>query len=113
MQVIKSFQQCPHFVLILNKYINQQGPINQNFTKLLANVMLKFLSWNMANTLIFFGEKMCAAFALQKLLTFLQQKYQCIWNDALNNWAQRNNRCLNKKTPSKDPYQKKMQQDKG
>ena len=28
----------------------------------------------MANTLIFFAEKMWAAFALQKLLTFLQQK---------------------------------------
>ena len=34
--------------------------------------MLKFLSWNMANTLIFFAEKMWVAFALQK-------KYQCIW----------------------------------
>ena len=42
--------------------------------KLLANLMLKFLSWNMANTLIDFVEKMWVAFALQKLLTFLQQK---------------------------------------
>ena len=40
---------------------------------------------------------MWVAFALQKLLTFLQQKYQYIWkylsynsqaNDILNNWAQ-------------------------
>ena len=32
----------------------------------------------MANILIF-AEKMWVAFALQKLLTFLQQKYQRIW----------------------------------
>ena len=34
------------------------GPVVQNLTKLLVNVNLKFLSWNMANTLIFFAEKM-------------------------------------------------------
>ena len=52
----------------LEKYL---GPIVENLTKLFANMTLKFLSWNMANTLIFF--------ALQKLVSFLQQKYQCIW----------------------------------
>ena len=55
------------------------GPVNQNLTKLLANVTLKFPSWNMANILIFFAEKMWVAFALQKLLTLMQQKYQSIW----------------------------------
>ena len=33
------------------------NPIVQNLTKLLANVTLKFLSWNMANALIYFAEK--------------------------------------------------------
>ena len=33
------------------------GPVGQNLTKLLANMMFKFLSWNRANTLIFFAEK--------------------------------------------------------
>ena len=32
----------------------------------------------MANTLIIFAWKNVEAYALQKLLTFLQQKYQCI-----------------------------------
>ena len=44
-----------------------QSPFVQNLTMLLANVTLKFLSWSMANTLIFFAEK----------ILFLQQKYQC------------------------------------
>ena len=57
-----------HLILI------PQGPVVQNLTKLLANMTLNFLSWNMANILIFFAEKMWVAFALQKLLTFLQQK---------------------------------------
>ena len=35
--------------------------------------MLKFLYWNLTDTLIFLAEKMWVAFALQKLLTFLQQ----------------------------------------
>ena len=33
------------------------GPTCSNLMKLLANVMLKYLSWNMANTLIIFAEK--------------------------------------------------------
>ena len=56
-----------------SKQFGNLGPVVQNLTKLLAKMMLKFLSWNMANTLIFFAEKMWVAF------TFLQQKYQCIW----------------------------------
>ena len=55
------------------------SPVVQNLMKLLANLTLKFPSWNMANTLIFYAEKKWVAFALQKLLTFLQQKYQGIW----------------------------------
>ena len=39
-------------------------------TKLLANVKLKFLSWNMANTLILFAEKMWVAFAAKIINIF-------------------------------------------
>ena len=37
----------------------------KEWTKLLANLTLKFLSWNMANTFILFAEKMCVALAMQ------------------------------------------------
>ena len=33
------------------------GSVVQNLMKLLADVMLIFLSWNMLNTLMFFAEK--------------------------------------------------------
>ena len=39
------------------------GPAVQNLKKLLAKAMLQFLSWNMANTVIFLAEKMWVAFA--------------------------------------------------
>ena len=35
-----------------------QDSFVQNLTKLLANMKLKILSWNIANTLIFFAGKM-------------------------------------------------------
>ena len=35
----------------------KQGPVVQRLTNLLANVPLKFLLWNIVNTLIFFAEK--------------------------------------------------------
>ena len=54
--------------------VNYLDSVVQNLTKLLANVMLKFLSSNMSYTLIFFAEKMRVAFALQKLLTFFAAK---------------------------------------
>ena len=38
-----------------------QGPVVQNLMKLLANMMLTFLSWYMANSLIFFAEKIRVA----------------------------------------------------
>ena len=74
-----------------------QDPVVQNLTKLLANVTLKILSWNMANTLIFFCwknvssfcidifllEKMWVAFAMQKLLTFFQQKNINVFENTL------------------------------
>ena len=50
----------------------------KNFTELLANVMLKFLSWSIGKYIGIFCLKPFAM-QMQKLLTFLQQKYQCIW----------------------------------
>ena len=51
------------------------GPVVQNLM-LLANVtsILKYDKYK-----LFLLKKMWVAFAVQKLLTFFQQKYQCIW----------------------------------
>ena len=71
-----------YLTLTQGKYIfwmqicKYQGPVVQNLMKLLTNMTLKFLTWNMENTLIFFAEKMWVAFATH---IFFQQKYQCIW----------------------------------
>ena len=40
-------------------YKDLQGPVVKNLTNLLANVILKFLSLNVANVLIYFAEKKC------------------------------------------------------
>ena len=50
--------------LIINSiscFLNQ-GPVVENLTKLLANMTLKFLSWNVSNTLILFAEKNVSSF---------------------------------------------------
>ena len=41
----------------------------------------------MVNALILFAEKMWVAFLLQKLLTFLQQKYHCTSDKTVNNFV--------------------------
>ena len=54
-----------------------QGPVVQsivNLTSLLRVISLTVLADSIYNILIFFAEKMWVAFALQKLLTFFQQK---------------------------------------
>ena len=54
-----------------------QGPVVQNIvslTSLLRGQFVKCFRTLKANTLIFFVEKMREAFALQKFLTFFQQK---------------------------------------
>ena len=51
---------------VINHKLRNQGPIVQNLMKLLANVTLKFLPWNMANTLIFFAEKNVSSFCIAK-----------------------------------------------
>ena len=53
------------------------GPVVQSIVRLTSSLMtssLNVLSKVFSNTLIFFADKMRVAFALQKLLTFFQQK---------------------------------------
>ena len=50
------------------------GPGCSKLTTLLVNETLKFSNVNISNMPVFFVEKMREAFALQKLLTFFQQK---------------------------------------
>ena len=54
-----------------------QGPVVQSIVSLTSSlrvISLTVSADSMYNILIFFAEKMWVAFALQKLLTFLQQK---------------------------------------
>ena len=57
----------------------QTGPGCSKLTTTLVNILLKFqkLISEMCQYLLL--KKMKEAFALQKLLSFFQQKYQCIW----------------------------------
>ena len=57
--------------------IEDQGPVVQSMvslTSLLRGQLVKCFTTLLPNILIFFVEKMREAFALQKLLTFFQQK---------------------------------------
>ena len=54
-----------------------QGPVVQSIVSLTSSlraISLTVLAGSMHNILIFFAEKMWVVFALQKLLTFFQQK---------------------------------------
>ena len=56
---------------------DHQGPVVQSVVSLTSSlrvISLTVLADSIYNILIFFAEKMWAAFALQKLLTFFQQK---------------------------------------
>ena len=75
----KSMQNYPACKVLKNPYLKQciQGPVVQSIvslTSLLRVISLTVLADSMYNILIFFAEKMWVAFALQKLLTFFQQK---------------------------------------
>ena len=65
-------------------WIKHQGPVVQSvvsLTSLLRVISLTVLAHSIYNILKFFAENMWVAFALQKLLTFFQQKisaYLCI-----------------------------------
>ena len=53
------------------------GPVVQSIVSLTSSlrvILLTVLANSIYTILIFFAEKMCVAFALQKLLTFFQQK---------------------------------------
>ena len=74
---------------------NLLGPVVQwvvSLTSVLRVISLTVLAESIYNILIFFADKMWVAFALQKLLTFFQQKIQhiCIsldvnFNESLTN----------------------------
>ena len=71
-------------ILVLFQWIIKQGPVVQSVVSLTSSlrvISLTVLADSIHNILIFFTEKMWVAFALQKLLTFFQQKisaYLCI-----------------------------------
>ena len=57
--------------------ITNQGPVVQSVISLMSSlrvISFTILMDSIYNILIFFAEKMWVAFALQKLLTFFQQK---------------------------------------
>ena len=61
----------------LNVIFITQGPVVQSVVSLTSSlrvISLTVLADSKHNILIFFAEKMWVAFALQKLLTFFQQK---------------------------------------
>ena len=51
-----------------------QGAVVQNLPKSVAIVILKFLSWNVANTLIFFAEKNVSSFCITKATHIFAEK---------------------------------------
>ena len=58
-----------------------QGPVVQSIVSLMSSlrvISLTVLVDSIHNILIFFARKMWVAFALQKLLTFFQQKFRHI-----------------------------------
>ena len=79
----------------LSCILHYQDPVVQSVVSLTSSlrvISLTVLADSIYNILIFFAEKMWVAFALQKLLTFFQQKFQhiCIslhvnFNESLTN----------------------------
>ena len=71
------------------------GPVVQSVVSLTSSlrvISLTVLADSVYNILIFFAEKVCVAFALQKLLTFISKNYQniCVsldvnFNESLTN----------------------------
>ena len=87
-----------HQTLLLNQFSDGkavQGPVVQSIVSLTSSlrvILWTVLADSIYNILIFFAEKMWVAFALQKLLIFLQQKFQhiCVsldvnFNESLTN----------------------------
>ena len=66
-----SYNSLLHYLLMC---LQMPGPSCSKLTMSLINDSLKFTSSDMQIFWIFFAEKMWVAFAVQKLLTFFQQK---------------------------------------
>ena len=63
---------------VIHQWDKGLGPVVQSvisLTSLLRVISLTVLTDSIYNILLFFAEKMWVAFALQKLLTFFQQKF--------------------------------------
>ena len=74
--MIVSFTACFNRTKAPDKQ-SVQDPVVQNIVSLTSSlrvISLTVLADSIHNILIFFAEKMWVAFALQKLLTFFQQK---------------------------------------
>ena len=70
-------QTAPLECCLQEQYDIDQGPVVQSIVSLTSSLrgqLIKYFTSLKTNTLIFFVEKMREAFALQKLLTFFQQK---------------------------------------
>ena len=71
------FSLCNDLSEIKNMFCSVLGPVVQSMVSLtgsLRSQLVKYFTTLLLNTLKFFVEKMREAFALQKLLTFFQQK---------------------------------------
>ena len=68
---------CMKIMTLEALVVEKQGPVVQSVISLRSSlrvISLTVLEDSIHNILIFFAEKMWVAFALQKLLTFFQQK---------------------------------------
>ena len=89
--------EVPHWGISseYTQHVLIQGPVVQSIVSLTSSlrvISLTVLADSIYNILIFFAEKMWVAFALQKLLTFFQQKNsaylritRCNFNESLTN----------------------------
>ena len=71
------FNLCQLVDHVCHTECSNQGPVVQSVVSLTSSlrvISLTVLADSKHNILIFFAEKMLVAFALQKLLTFFQQK---------------------------------------
>ena len=78
--------KCPDQVLRMREM--NLGPVVQSVVSLTSSlrvISLTDLEYSIYNILIFFAEKMWVAFALQKLLTFFQQKISAYLCNTLTN----------------------------
>ena len=70
-------ETCNYYNNISIFFLKDPGPVVQSIVSLTSSLrgqLVKCCMTLLLNTLIFFVEKMGTAFALQKLLTFFQQK---------------------------------------